>query len=773
MLDFARKFLASERLRHAFIAILLAAMAAALTILRPLDIAVWSMQSKIFSEESSGEIVFFTDTSGNAGRTVEATNEYLLRGIEGLEDSGAELIVINTPIQKSANPELDKRLQAQLFEERDRVVLARPVRQSMDENSEVAQTDPYFEAGMRIASSDYQTDFLGFVWAIEAQQSDASGEYPSVWSVLAEDRSANEPIDLNYSITSSTIPQFDLARFVEGGSLEAGELSGKKALIGGLTGTEPAIKVPDGGYGKVPASLAHIVAAETAMRGEGQFISNSVTLLLFGLSLLFAVSVLRNEKARRWSYVVWSALFVVTIFVSAKYGVRVLLVDSLMIGVIFGGLRIAYHFRRRHLFIDPRSRLPNFVALRRDFEDLDDDSVSIVVAKITRLEGVFVSITPAEQGRYLRQVASRLSLGDDDVTIYYDGGKYFAFVLPKSDYPDLQSHLEGLRAVASQAVTVSKRALDVSMTIGADESVSSSASKRISSAIAAADQAREAYRPVFVISDFEADSETWDYSLQSRLEDALSQNRISIKLQPQVDIKTGIITGAEALARWVDEERGEIPPSQFILQCERVGRLDELTKRVLFKSFSASRSLHDAGFDARISVNVSAIQFVDNRIADLIEKMLVRTGADPREITIEMTESARVEDFAAARETMERVAKNGIKFSIDDFGVASANLDALYQLPFSELKIDRMFVDQITRSPAARAIVGNLIQLAKDMRITSVAEGIETRETLQKLTEMGCDVAQGYYLARPQALSQFEKTLSLQKDNIPSRSEYG
>src|SRR3546814_2336561 len=107
------------------------------------------------------------------------------------------------------------------------------------------------------------------------------------------------------------------------------------------------------------------------------------------------------------------------------------------------------------------------------------------------------------------------------------------------------------------------------MTIGVDQSENKSPSSRISSAIAAADQAREAYSPVFIITDFEADSEEWDYSLQSRLEDALSENRIWIKLQPQIDLQSGRIVGAEALARWVDEQRGEISPARFILQCER------------------------------------------------------------------------------------------------------------------------------------------------------------------------------------------------------------
>uniref|UniRef100_UPI003CFDD91F EAL domain-containing protein n=1 Tax=Altererythrobacter sp. TaxID=1872480 RepID=UPI003CFDD91F len=312
--------------------------------------------------------------------------------------------------------------------------------------------------------------------------------------------------------------------------------------------------------------------------------------------------------------------------------------------------------------------------------------------------------------------------------------------------------------------------IDVSMTIGVDHSNNKLPSSRISSAIAAADQARETYRPVFIITDFEADSEAWDYSLQARLEDALSENRIWIKLQPQIDLQTGLIVGAEALARWVDQQHGEISPARFILQCERAGRLDELTKRILRLSLEASRSLQDDGLPPRISVNVSAIQFVDHRIADMVEAMLAETGADPAQIIIEITETARIEDFRVAREIMERIARSGIRFSIDDFGIASANLDALYRLPFSELKIDRMFAGATASDPMARAIVGNMLNLSRDLGLANVAEGIEDIATLDMLRDLGGDLGQGFCIARPQTFSLLHETMRLQRDSSIQRS---
>ncbi len=418
------------------------------------------------------------------------------------------------------------------------------------------------------------------------------------------------------------------------------------------------------------------------------------------------------------------------------------------------------------MYLDQRTKLLNFTALTRDLS-LNNDSgeVLIVVAKIARMDAVFSMLDANAQVRYVRQIANRLALGEQSKTIYYDGGKYFAFELSREAHEDPTEHLEGLRAIVSQAVTVGTRNFDVSLTIGADTNIGAAVANRLNSAIAAADQAREAYRPVFVISDFAADSEEWDYSLQSRLETALSEDRISIKLQPQINLLSGEIVGCELLARWFDQRHGEISPAQFILQCERVGRLDELTKRVFFKTLQAAEDLQAKNLSPQISINVSAVQFVDNRIADLIIEQLAHTAIQPKNLTIEVTETARIEDFGVARGVIEQIKQTGAMFSLDDFGIASANYDALFQLPFDEVKIDRMFVDASTRSSRARAIVGGVIRMAREAQIVSVAEGIENAESLGLIRELGCDIGQGYFIAKPLTVDEFKKSLLNQKSN--------
>ncbi len=774
MPELAHRILAPGRLRQAGIAIAVAALVSALTILRPLDISAWTAQSKLFAHQPSTEIIFITDESQTLERSGSPINQRLLGVLKQLDTAGAERIVLDTPIRRSVSPADDRVLRDELQKLGDRVVLTRAVSADLEENTQVAVSDPYFAEGLKVVSTDLQMDFLGFVWEIEETHANGPKAYPALWNELAEGGDAERPIYPDYSIQTSGVPKIDLFVLERGDDAAVDQVRGNIAVIGGLVGDDRTVNVPDYYYGKVHATLVHILAAETAKRGSGQYVSAAVTLPVMGILLLLGLLLFHQNAARRTFYFAWVAVFALVFVLGAEMGWRMMLADPLLLGMIYAGTRATLNFRRRHLYVEPRSKLPNFVALQRDFGDDDSGTEwTIVVAKIARLDAVFATINPAEQGRYLRQVAARLTVADTAMTIYYDGGKYFAFALPTADYQDLPSHLEGLRAIASQTITVSGVALDVSMTLGVDEAHGHSIPNRISSAIAAADQAREAYRPVFIISDFEADSETWDYSLQARLEDALSEDRISIKLQPKADLQSGLFVGAEALARWSDEQRGEIPPAQFILQCERVGRLDDLTKRILWKSLSASKELERDGLPARVAVNVSAIQFVDTRIVDLVERSLIATGADPRNIIIEVTESARIENFKVAREIMERIGRSGVEFAIDDFGVASANFDALYELPFSELKIDRMFADEVTRSPSARAIVSHLAQLSKEMNLTSVAEGIESRETLESLRDLGCDLAQGFYLARPQPLAQLKETLSLQKDNFPNQRDYG
>ncbi|NQX95041.1 MAG: EAL domain-containing protein [Erythrobacter sp.] len=750
-------------MRQCAIAVALAVAVAVVTILRPLDITFWALQSKLPGSDASGSIVLVTDDTDAASNSTAAANSLLLRTLQNLDKAEASRIVIDTPLRTSNDIVIDGRLRNAINAARDRTLIALPVDPEVPVAGLRHPNAALFADAAPIVSSDLETDFLDFVWEVEPTYSGPTSRYPSLWAVLAGKENVRGMVQPDYRLDPVDLPTVSITDLATGRASALEKVRGKQVVIASLGGDDRAFKVPNSTQDGLTSAHVSVIAAETALHHGGLTFSTFVTIPAFGLALLLLACAPLSNRSRRIGYAVWTSGFIVAFLGFAAFGHRVMLADALVIAFAYGAMRASANYRRRHLFVDAQSRLPNFTAFRRHLEAQGSlDNHVLVIVKIARLDAIFATLKGNEQGEYLRQVASRLSLGESSANVYHDGGKYLGMVFRRSDYADLQGHLEGLRAIASQAVMVEDTPIDVAITIGVDQSEDGDVANRISSAIAAADQAREAYRPVFIISDFQVDSEEWDHSLQSRLENALSENRISVKLQPKVDMQSGMFVGAEALARWTDQQRGEIPPVRFILQCERAGRLDDLTKRVMEKSMQAAKKLAAENLPSKVSVNVSAIQFVDSRIVDLVEMALSATGADPRNIMIEITETARVENLVRARSIMEEIRRLGIEFSIDDFGVGSGNLDALYGLPFDELKIDRMFANEVGRCDRARAVVASLLDLSRAFGMRSVVEGIDHLDTFEVLRDMGGDLAQGFCIARPQTLPLLCETLRLQ-----------
>ncbi len=751
-----------ERLKHAVIAMLLAFAIAASTILRPLDMTIWSIQSKMFDRTASGDIVLalVNDPAGDAG----ADHLPVADAIMAATQAGADRIFVDMPMLGNAGKLTDRELDAIRAQGRNRVTFVTSSGSSLGKDTGAHPIHASVASRFSVADNDFATDFLGYVWFLRATAESGSADVPTLGFSLAGQAGDARQIGPDYTIDPQTVPTFAMDNLLDDPQKARSAIAGKTVIISALKADDRSVNLLKSGNPE--ATMVHILAAETLLRNSGQTIHWSIPLVAAGVLMMLGLALARTRSQRRLLYTGVCAAFVVSVVLLAAIGARAFLADTIALIVIFGIFRLISGYKRRHLLIEQRSGLPNFVAFERDFSDPEHaDTKAIVVVKNARLDAVFAMLKPSDQTKYLRTVASRLAVANTDINVYYDGGKYFAFAITKVDHPDLQSHLEGLRAINCQPISVAGEQLDVSITMGVERNSCEPVGNRLSSAIAAADQAREAYKPVFVIDDAMEADKSWDYSLQARLEEALSQDKIAIRLQPQINLQTMQIVAAEALARWHDVKRGEISPSQFVRQCERVGRLDELTKRIIGKTFETMLSLEQRGHDISLSINVSAIQFVDHRIADMMAAKLSRLAVDPGRLTIEITETARIENMAMAREALDAVKAQGMRLAMDDFGMASANLEPLLELPFDEIKIDQTFVKQMWQSPKARAIVSNAVRLIGDAGMTSVAEGIEDWETLDSLRNMGCEIGQGNYIGVPLTFDQMAENLDLQRDS--------
>lgn len=229
--------------------------------------------------------------------------------------------------------------------------------------------------------------------------------------------------------------------------------------------------------------------------------------------------------------------------------------------------------------------------------------------------------------------------------------------------------------------------------------------------------------------------------------------------QPKINIRNGVVTGVEALARWRHETRGLLTPNVFIPLAERMGLIDSLTRVIFRQAVRQAMQWHKAGYSLVTSINFSVNSFSDSTLVNFIFDVMNEFGADPKLINIEVTETQSMGSEIDCMESMIRLRLNNFGLSIDDFGTGNSTLTQLKKIPFTELKIDREFVNGASGSVEARAILESCINLAKKLGLQVVAEGAETKEDWDLVAKLGCDFVQGYYCGAPMTVEDFNKFL--------------
>jgi diguanylate cyclase (GGDEF)-like protein/PAS domain S-box-containing protein len=249
--------------------------------------------------------------------------------------------------------------------------------------------------------------------------------------------------------------------------------------------------------------------------------------------------------------------------------------------------------------------------------------------------------------------------------------------------------------------------------------------------------------------------------IEAELRQALARGELYLHYQPQVDLATGRVTGAEALVRWHSAELGFVPPDRFIPIAEEAGLIREIGHWVLREACLAARRWHDAGHShLRIGVNLSPHQFRDPHLVEQIAAVLHETGLPAGSLDLEITEGVVLDDVDTAVRTMWRMKLMGIALSLDDFGTGYSSLSYLRQLPIDKLKIDKSFIAHVTADARLAAITTSIIAMAQGLGLSVVAEGVESAEQLAFLRRHACDVMQGYHFSRPLAGDVFADLLA-------------
>lgn len=238
-------------------------------------------------------------------------------------------------------------------------------------------------------------------------------------------------------------------------------------------------------------------------------------------------------------------------------------------------------------------------------------------------------------------------------------------------------------------------------------------------------------------------------ALMSELKGAIESQQLSLYFQPKLNIASRTLLGVECLVRWIHPQHGFIAPDEFIPLAEQTGNICALTRWVIRTALAQTQSWHAAGLLLKTAVNISALDLLDPDFAAYVACQLKEHQVDPASLVIEITESAVMSDPALAMQQLEELRQLGVWLSIDDYGTGYSSMAQLKRLPVDELKIDKSFVSELPGNPDDEIIVRSTIELAHNMGLKVVAEGVETLAVLEQLDQLGCDIAQGYLLSKP------------------------
>jgi len=267
----------------------------------------------------------------------------------------------------------------------------------------------------------------------------------------------------------------------------------------------------------------------------------------------------------------------------------------------------------------------------------------------------------------------------------------------------------------------------------------------------------------YVIYNEDAFKKRTDLELIGSFKEALGNNELFLVFQPKIDLKTLKPYGLEALIRWNHPVRSLIMPSEFINLIEDTQLIHALTNYVITQALLTIHQIENLGYHLSMSINISVKNLFDKNFASNIIKLINKSGIIPQQVELEITETALMTNPKESKLYLQKIYDEGVQLSLDDYGTGYSSLAYLSSFPIHILKIDQIFVSAISEKPAVKQIVKSTIELAHQLGYKVVAEGVESKENLDALIDLGCDMAQGFYFAKPMKYEELLKWLSANK----------
>ncbi|MCU0948816.1 MAG: EAL domain-containing protein [Porphyrobacter sp.] len=681
------------------------------------------------------------------GKPVRANDSELM---DDLVAAGVERIVWDRAFADPESPEADAQLERTLQRHKGKVWIGLiPGIETPFHSVKPILPLPRFRDSANIASMATAVGPWNVAMVPTEVVLDGKG-YPSLAAVLGKYSGERYFVRPDLAIDPGTVPTFSYVDVLRG-RIDPKLLKGKRVIIAESFFLSSDFFVHPV-FGRMPAGLVPVTAAHTLKRGAPIDLSWYPGMLLAGLAILMQVRARRRSSAVYWVVVI-GLMGVALVLDDTRMSIDIM-PALLSIGVAVVGQR---RVSKKYLSGDIDAMTTTAISSDRPSTDRD-----VYALKIANLAELSEEWSARETGEFVNTLIAYVKdPGEvDDVAFERD---VLVWLAPRMEAGELELHADGLALMLKTAISHDWQSSNGAPALGIDTNHDLPVALRIKKAMQAADEAGT--RGVrFIINDAaHLEARNNRLELIRVLEKGLRDRDITVAYQPKVDLASRRIVGAETLIRWRPEGGAFVNPQELVLAAEAADRINELTRVVMEIALVEAKQAIALDPRFKLAVNMSAKSLSDTHLLFDIMTQLGRIDFPPENLTLELTETAKLEDHRIAPQIAALKAR-GIGLSIDDFGTGQSNLEYIEKLPSSELKIDKRFVQHMATSEESRAVVRATIEIAHSLGKLVVAEGVEDEAMLAELLALGCDQAQGYLfseaIAMPQLLTMMGQRLN-------------
>ncbi len=714
--------------------------------LEPVDLALQTLRNKVRAQPVSGEVVVV----GIDDESIAATGPWpwnrarLAELTERLFDGGAKRVFFDLYLPP-LDAEGDRAFAKVIDRHPGAVFLASTIDYTVDGKTRVLEPKSLGDTAEVVSTMKFLRYWNGVPDLAYRQIIGDRVRRSMETAISGVDGPLGARFPIDYAFTLGSIPYASATDVVNGET--ALDVKGRTVVVGFNSKTlSTRLAMP--GQGHATSVFVTVLGAETLKAGRPTVVG---WWPLWLLAAVVSAAMLYGGKWARWlvgvpglAVLVVLPLALEHVYVFAEAAPALLLALGSL--VAFAWQQVLEH-RRDLGLVHPVSGLPTVNAMLRR-EDLASSEL-LIAARVRRFADIVSTLPPDFEHELTKLIAARLSIGTTGAQLWHGDDGNFVWLTNASELELMVDQFKAMQLIFRSPIKVAERSYDVDVAFGIDRETSMPMSHRLASALAAA-HAASAEGVCWMVHDpTTAKAKEWKLSLLGEIDDALDAGHMWVAYQPQLDLRTAAICGAEALVRWTHPVRGPISPMDFVEIAERNGRIGRVTAFVLDRAGAVTRDVLRRNPSFRMSVNLSPSELSSRMTVDVVRSVLTRYQIPPEALVLEITETAAIAEGQAALATLNDLRVLGVGIAIDDYGTGMSTLEYLRKIPATELKIDRRFTNALLNGPADRAVMVSTIELAHILGMEVVAEGIETPEQLFALAQIRCDRGQGYHIAKP------------------------